>query len=170
MCTQSLKTIQISEEEQERNLAIAVSKFETASTVFMLQHGTNITTKEKAEALQNEFFTKFMVEHKIPQECVPKTEWNIDWCYETQVHQRILKVRQTIYNYTQNKKLELKKMQDDHRMRESMREKQRRQKEQDIMDSVRLSNFLLDEPKVPEPDLLQFSRVQELEGLFTPFP
>ena len=35
---------------------------------------------------------------------------------------------------------------------------------------VAISNTLLDEPKAPEPDLLQFSRVQELEGLFTPSP
>ena len=35
---------------------------------------------------------------------------------------------------------------------------------------VAISNNLLDEPKAPEPDLLQFSRVQELEGLFTPSP
>jgi hypothetical protein len=36
--------------------------------------------------------------------------------------------------------------------------------------NVSISNTLLDEPKAPEPDLLQFSRVQELEGLFTPSP
>ena len=163
--------VRISEDEQERNLEIEISKFETASTLFMQLHGTNITTKEQSEALQKEFFSNFMVEHKIPQDCVPKTVWHIDWCYETQVHQRILLVRETIYRYIQGKKGELSKMKEGRRLRESMREQHRRQKEQALAASVRLSNFLLDEPKAgPEPDLLQFSRVQELEGLFTPSP
>jgi hypothetical protein len=163
--------MRISQEEQERNLEIEISKIETASTVFMQRHGTNITTKEQSEALQKEFFSNFMVEHKIPQDYVPKTVWHIDWCYETQVQQRILLVRSTIYDYIKSKKLELAKMKGDHRLRESMRERQRIQHEQALAASVRMSNFLLDEPKpAPEPDLLQFSRVQELEGLFTPSP
>jgi hypothetical protein len=165
----SWSSTRISEEEQERNLEIEISTLETSSAEFMKKHGT-ITTKEQSEALQKEFFSNFMVEHKIPQDYVPKTVWHIDWCYETQVQQRILLVRSTIYGYIKSKKLELAKIKEDRSLRKIISEQQRRQKEQALAESVRLSNFLLDQPKTKEPDLLQFSRVQELEGLFTPSP
>ena len=166
----SSPVMRISQEEQERKLEIEISKIETASTVFMQRHGTNITTQEQSEALQREFASTFIVEHKIPQTFVPNRIWDHGWSYETQIQQRVGLVRETIYGYIKSKKLELAKMKEDHRLRESMRERQRIQHEQALAASVRISNFLLDEPKAPEPDLLQFSRVQELEGLFTPSP
>lgn len=160
--------MRISEEEQERKLIEEIESIDVKFADFMKPY-SNIRTLEGVSELHKEF-DKYMTNNKISKDAVWPSGLSAygdgSVCTASRIHVGVGDVRTAMWNYKQMKKYELSRLQEGRRLREQ----QRRQKEQALAASVRISNTLLDEAKAPEPDLLQFSRVQELEGLFTPSP